>query len=56
MIRMTEDQVEFFGRQYVQPVPIQRTAVDVNTSLFKNFKAMDPPTFAVPRGEEDAEN
>ena len=30
MIRMAEGQAEFFGRQPVQPVSVQRTEVDVN--------------------------
>ena len=53
---MAEGQAEFFGRQPVQRVPVQRTTVDVNTALFKNFKAMDPPSFSGTKGEEDAEN
>ena len=50
MIRMAEGQEEFFGRRPMKPVPVQRTVVDVNTALFNNFKAMDPPTFARTKG------
>ena len=56
MIRIAENQAQFYERQPVQPVLVQRTIVDVNTTLYKNFKARDPPMFTGTKGEEDAEN
>ena len=56
MIEMARNQARYFGGLPVQQAPAQGTVVDVNTSLFKSFKAMDPPSFTGTKGEEDAEN
>ena len=54
MIHMAENQARFFERQPEQQIP--RPRVKVNTTLFKSFKAMDPPYLSGTKGEEEAEN
>ena len=51
---MAENQALFFQRQ---PGPqVQRPQVEANATLFKSFRAMDPPHFSGTKGEDEAEN
>ena len=54
VIHMAENQARFFERQ--SGPPIQRPQVEANATLFKSFKAMDPPHFSGTKGEDEAES
>ena len=56
MARMAEMQAQLMERQLTQPLVVTKAPADPNTTLFKRFKEMDPPTFTGTKGEVDAEN
>ena len=53
---MAEMQAQFMQRQMTQQVVVTKAPADPNTTLFKRFNEMDPPTFTGTKGEVDAEN